>query len=289
MKTGIIVEVFGDHGCKEKQFERLYNLKYTPEDIKAALESGMKSVEIARQLGKSKNAISSFMKRYGIKRKKLELSPELLEDRISIQGKTQQEVADELDINVSTIYRFISRHGLKLDVCKHCSNRFHAITNTQKWCSDSCRFWSNVNIQGVDECWSWMGNFKTDKGYGRFPISSKKSTTAPRFAYVDSKGEIPEGHEIRHKCDNPSCCNPSHLETGTRADNMRDCSERGRIVPGRKKGDERYKVTKDNVEKMKRLHKSGLGYKKIQKLYFSNVHYTTIARHIKGQVSHKPE
>jgi len=93
MKTGIIVEVFGDHGRKEKQFKRLYNLKYTPEDIKAALESGMKSIEIARQLGKSKNAISSFMKRHGIKRKKLELSPELLEDRIFIQSKTQQEVA----------------------------------------------------------------------------------------------------------------------------------------------------------------------------------------------------
>jgi hypothetical protein len=42
-------------------------------------------------------------------------------------------------------------------------------------------------------------------------------------------GEIPQGHLIRHKCDNPKCINPDHLETGTNYDNVQDMIERGRF------------------------------------------------------------
>lgn len=38
------------------------------------------------------------------------------------------------------------------------------------------------------------------------------------------------GKVVRHKCDNPRCINPEHLEIGDQSDNIKDCVERGRHV-----------------------------------------------------------
>ena len=37
---------------------------------------------------------------------------------------------------------------------------------------------------------------------------------------------------IRHKCDNPNCINPEHLEVGTHTDNVNDKVSRGRQPKG---------------------------------------------------------
>lgn len=49
-----------------------------------------------------------------------------------------------------------------------------------------------------------------------------------RAAYAYHFGPIPKNVIVRHKCDNPPCVNPYHLEIGTYSDNVRDCIERGR-------------------------------------------------------------
>lgn len=51
---------------------------------------------------------------------------------------------------------------------------------------------------------------------------------AHRLAYETWVGPIPDGLIVRHKCDNPPCINPEHLETGTYADNAHDRDSRGR-------------------------------------------------------------
>lgn len=96
---------------------------------------------------------------------------------------------------------------------------------------DRARFWSHVAVVGDDECWPWLGEVNKD-GYGlvKFTINKKRRTfQSHRIARFFATGERLESSVIaRHKCDYPRCCNPSHILTGTHADNVRDRVERGR-------------------------------------------------------------
>lgn len=90
------------------------------------------------------------------------------------------------------------------------------------------RFWRFV-VKGVgDECWSWSGAHD-GRGYGHIMTAVGKSPTkAYRLSYIIHNGCIGDGLVVRHKCDNPNCVNPSHLETGTQKDNAEDMVKRGR-------------------------------------------------------------
>lgn len=77
-------------------------------------------------------------------------------------------------------------------------------------------------------CLIWTG-FRNADGYGKLTVRNRQ-WSAHRLAYTDAWGEIPAGKVVRHKCDNPSCVNPSHLEIGTDADNCRDRDLRGRAA-----------------------------------------------------------
>lgn len=88
---------------------------------------------------------------------------------------------------------------------------------------------------GADKCWKWDGT-KDNRGYGILSgrlgrRSKQRKEKAHRVSYELHHGEIPLGMVVRHKCDNPECTNPNHLETGTQKDNMRDMTERNRHNP----------------------------------------------------------
>lgn len=75
-------------------------------------------------------------------------------------------------------------------------------------------------------CWEWNG-----KKTGRTPETSYgvfDEKRAHRVMYEHFVERIPEGMQLRHKCDNPPCVNPDHLIPGTAADNSRDMVERRR-------------------------------------------------------------
>jgi len=92
------------------------------------------------------------------------------------------------------------------------------------------RFWSKIEIpvdwETNDQCWKWKAS--TWKGYGQFLLYENKKVRAHRFIYEYYYGPILDDLIIRHKCDNPSCCNPNHLITGTQIDNVNDMIERKR-------------------------------------------------------------
>ena len=87
------------------------------------------------------------------------------------------------------------------------------------------RFWIKVLVH-VDEnkCYIWHGSLNNN-GYGNFWVNGK-ACKAHRYSFFLHNGFYPK--VVRHICDNPSCVNPKHLLAGDQADNMKDCSARGR-------------------------------------------------------------
>ncbi len=89
------------------------------------------------------------------------------------------------------------------------------------------RFWSKVDRGGPADCWEWQASFSSDAGYGQFWLNGTQ-VRAHRLAYRLECGPIPESLVVRHRCDNPCCVNPAHLELGTHKENSADRVKRGR-------------------------------------------------------------
>lgn len=109
----------------------------------------------------------------------------------------------------------------------------------------SVRFWRQV--EKTNGCWLWTGCLFAS-GYGSF-WDGGRNVRAHRFAYRDQVGPIPEGAELLHSCDTPTCVNPTHLSPGTHAANMGESSERGRAAAGERSPSAR--LTRDQVRAIK--------------------------------------
>lgn len=80
------------------------------------------------------------------------------------------------------------------------------------------RFWGKV--YKTKSCWEF-GAQAGSKKYGAFYYGPMKKTFyAHRLSYELTYGTIPPKKVIHHKCENPPCCNPKHLELTTRGQNV---------------------------------------------------------------------
>lgn len=114
------------------------------------------------------------------------------------------------------------------------------------------RFMEMVSIgSNPGDCWVWTGN-RPSGLYGHFSVNLK-SVKAHRWMYEHINGPIPEGLVVRHKCDNPPCVKPSHLQVGTVADNVRDKFERGRGADRRGEKHPLAKLCAADVLEIRRL------------------------------------
>lgn len=90
----------------------------------------------------------------------------------------------------------------------------------------AAKFWARVDRREEGVCWPWQG--ATSRGYGMFSVGRTKMA-AHRFAWAAANGRDPAPSQVvMHRCDNPPCCNPSHLRPGTVAENVADCIAKGR-------------------------------------------------------------
>lgn len=77
------------------------------------------------------------------------------------------------------------------------------------------------------ECLFWVGALNSD-GYPRFAYKGNSNTKVHKFIHDVVYGIDSAYQHVRHKCDNPICINPTHLEIGTMYDNVQDRVVRNR-------------------------------------------------------------
>lgn len=92
------------------------------------------------------------------------------------------------------------------------------------------RFLAKIDRRGPDECWNWTAS-KMAGGYGAFNWEGV-TAKAHRLAWRHAFGDIPDGLNVCHHCDNRICCNPAHLFLGTHLDNARDRNSKSRQIKG---------------------------------------------------------
>ena len=83
-------------------------------------------------------------------------------------------------------------------------------------------------VRQPNGCLEWT-KYTNNKGYGQIGVNGK-AVLVHRLAWeLANNRPVPAGKLILHSCDNPPCCEPTHLRAGSYAENSADCVSRGRI------------------------------------------------------------
>jgi hypothetical protein len=106
-------------------------------------------------------------------------------------------------------------------LCAHCGRTYQSLKSRQTYCSNPCRWASQVVdvhvrfqakvVAGPNDCLDWIGA-RTSDGYGSFNAGQGRSAKAHTLAYAWRFGDVPEGLELDHLCRRRQCVNPEHLE-----------------------------------------------------------------------------
>lgn len=118
--------------------------------------------------------------------------------------------------------------------------------------TDEEHFWTRVGAEDENGCRPYLGG--RTYGYGIHSWRGK-TVRASRLAWTLSNGPIPLGMEVCHKCDNPPCCEPTHLFLGTTLINALDRDTKDRGPQGVR--NPRAKLTVDEVREARSLYATG--------------------------------
>lgn len=138
-----------------------------------------------------------------------------------------------------------------------------------------------------DACWPWQ-RATDSEGYGivmRKAHGRWSTTRAHRLAYEVWTGKtLPKGWPLRHECDNPPCCRPSHLVPGSQLQNVADMVSRRRQALGEKNGN--AVLRSSDVSAIKKMLLSGssqdeiAGRFRISQSHVAHIKRGSIWRHI---------
>lgn len=100
------------------------------------------------------------------------------------------------------------------------------------------------NTRRVGECLEWTAAIDRGTGYGRRQHNGKPML-AHRVAWMIVNGEIPDGAQVLHRCDNPKCVDVNHLFIGSQSDNIKDMHSKGR-ASGMQRGHSNAHLPRNN-------------------------------------------
>lgn len=96
------------------------------------------------------------------------------------------------------------------------------------------QFWAKVDFNGPEHpligtrCWLWIPTRKSGR-HGHLNWRGR-AIGAHVLALILADGPLGRNKLAMHKCDNPPCVNPAHLQAGTVRDNVRDALSKGRLA-----------------------------------------------------------
>lgn len=157
-----------------------------------------------------------------------------------------------------------------------------------------------ASVKKSTGCWIWTG-LRNKKGYGSIAVwlgpSKRAMVLAHRWSWEHHVGKIPEGSCVLHRCDVPSCVRPEHLFLGSRTDNNKDMSDKGRRrsasgdANGRRKHPDNWpkgeaitgsKLSEEEVRRVRAEYVDGsTSFVKLGKKY--GVGRTTVENIVKGR------
>src|SRR6185312_6610167 len=140
------------------------------------------------------------------------------------------------------------------------------------------RFWRSIEIRSENECWPWRGDLDDD-GYGVF-FYAGRTWGAHELALSFTSGEKRHPElDTCHRCDNPPCCNPSHLRFDTRQSNVDDMRAHDRNIYGSRS---RFtKLTESQVLLMRERRALGARQKDLARDF--NVSVAAVSAIVRGQ------
>jgi hypothetical protein len=144
----------------------------------------------------------------------------------------------------------------KLRNCEACGRLFVPRGSKHFYCTPACNIACNTVVNHDTGCVEWTG-YCRPSGHGQLnaPDGYERTGLVHRLVFIMHHGPIPDGLVVRHRCDNPPCCNIEHLELGTQAQNVADAQARDRHQRGSRNG--HAKLIEDDIRAMKQKRRAG--------------------------------
>jgi hypothetical protein len=133
--------------------------------------------------------------------------------------------------------------------------------------------WEFVKKGNPDDCWEWQG-YKA-RGYGSMMVS-RVAYYAHRLVYgltypnsITFKAPKDKSLKqfIMHKCDNPACCNPNHMELGSQEDNNKDAKNKGRARGLKNEKHNLSVLSNEQVAQIRLFHGHGWSQKEMSDMF----------------------